>query len=106
MPAGRSENMRWHCFPLCAGIFGLAACGVVESIWAAAGSSPVVHLKSQVAHHFDGAPLRLDDLSLKDRAGERLSVSRLAYLVSEVSLLRSDGSPVRLEGPVAYLNPA
>jgi cytochrome c peroxidase len=77
----------------------------IEVKTTSSGGSSSGRVTVQVTHLFDGAPLRFDDVCLRNRAGEMLSVSRLAYLVSDFSLLRADGSRVRLGGPVAYLNP-
>ena len=60
----------------------------------------------RINHRFSGVPLRMDDVSLLTAAGDDLSVSRLAYLVSDVALLRSDGSRVDLPSGPFYLNPA
>jgi cytochrome c peroxidase len=98
--------MRWRFITTTSGILTLAAFGVAGPHLAAARSSAALRLTVQVAHVFDGAPLRFDDVSLRNRAGDTLSVSRLAYLVSEIALLRSDGSELRLNSPVAFLNPA
>jgi cytochrome c peroxidase len=64
-----------------------------------------VRLTVRVRHRFADADLRFDDVSLHNGAGNTLSVSRLAYLVSNVTLQRVDGTPVALPDTTAYLNP-
>ena len=50
--------------------------------------------------------MRFEDVRLRNRAGNTFSISRLAYLVSDVALVRADGTQARLENAPAYLNPA
>lgn len=65
-----------------------------------------VRLTVHIAHLFDGRPLRMEDVSLRNGAGNTLSVTRLAYLISDVTLRRADGASVTLAGQTAYVNPA
>jgi len=48
-------------------------------------------LRIEIEHLFDGKELKFDEVSLDTVAGGRLSVTRLDYLLSELSLQRSDG---------------
>lgn len=65
-----------------------------------------VRLTVHIAHLFAGRPLRMEDVSLRNGAGNTLSVTRLAYLISDVTLRRADGAAVTLAGQTAYVNPA
>jgi cytochrome c peroxidase len=65
-----------------------------------------VQVTVKIQHVFGNSGLRFDDVSLKNAAGNTLSVSRLAYLLSGISLQREDGTSVPLPDAVAYLNPA
>ncbi|MFZ4574909.1 MAG: MbnP family protein [Phycisphaerales bacterium] len=47
-----------------------------------------------IGHTFDGRPLAMDDVSLRTRAGNIVSVSRLDYLLSEIRLVGCDGATV------------
>lgn len=68
----------------------------------AARTRLTVHMQ----HLFDGVPLHLNGLRLTNQMGNTLSVSRLAYLLSAITLRRADGTTVHLADQVAYLNPA
>src|SRR5579871_4895270 len=61
-------------------------------------------LALKVRPYFQHAPLRFEDCSLITPAGDTLSISRLALLISDVKLLRADGSQVALNGQFGYLN--
>ncbi len=96
--------MRWIVLTLSLFLFLLL-------IFVAAQRSPVrsasnARLTIQIQHVFDGVPLRLNDPTLMTGAGNRVSISRLAYLVSNVTLTRADGTKVPLGGQFAYFNPA
>ena len=64
-----------------------------------------VRLTVHIAHLFDGKPLRMETVSLHNRAGNTLSVTRLAYLISDVALRDATGETVTLANQVAYINP-
>lgn len=87
----------------------IGGCALLTLAWRGIDSAAPAHtvrLTVQIRPVFGGEALRLEDVSLTNRAGNRLSVSRLAYLVSDVSLLKQDGSSVILPDQAAYLNPA
>ena len=63
-------------------------------------------LTIRISHLFNGKPLRMDNTSLRNQAGNTLSVSRLAYFISEVTLLKANGGTIALPNQAAYLNPA
>ena len=63
-------------------------------------------LAVHIAHLFDGKPLEMETVSLRNRAGNTFSITRLAYLISDVTLLRADGSTVTLSNQPVYINPA
>lgn len=67
-----------------------------------------VRLTVRIRHSFAGAPLRLGGTVYRTPAGDSVTVTRLAYLISGIALLRSDGTAVPLGGPgyAAYINPA
>jgi cytochrome c peroxidase len=69
-------------------------------------SASTARLQVEVKHRFQGAALRMDDGNLVTSAGDRISVSRLAYLLSGFALVRADGTRVPLSGGPVYLNPA
>jgi len=69
-----------------------------------AAAPPRVHLTLQVRPVFDGAPLRGSAVALKTAAGVRISVTRLALLLSEITLRRADGTVVRCGEIVGYLD--
>ena len=73
---------------------------------AGADAPRTVRLTVRVRHTFAGTPLRLGDAVYRTPAGDRITVTRLAYLISGVTLLRPDGSGVPLGAQYAYLNPA
>ena len=84
----------------------IGACVLLSGGYAKGRRQPEsARLTVQMRHLFAGQPLRLNALTLRNRAGNMLSVSRLAYLISGVSLLRADGSAASLGGQFAYLNP-
>ena len=63
-----------------------------------------VRLTVQIAHRFGDAPLALDEVRFPNVGGGLLSVSRLSYLISNVALIRADGSRVALPGQVAWVD--
>ncbi|HLJ57991.1 MAG TPA: MbnP family protein [Chthonomonadaceae bacterium] len=86
------------------GLLGLLTAAVLAP--ASPQAPPSGSLRVQVRHLFRGAPLRMDDAGLRTVGGDSLSISRLAYLVTDIALIRPDGSRVRITGDPAYLNPA
>ena len=51
-----------------------------------------------------GQPLALNDVSLKNAAGNKLSISRLAFLLSHAQLKRENGTWIGADGWVAFLD--
>ncbi len=64
-----------------------------------------VRVRVQVEHLWGNEALRFQDVSLRNGAGNTLSVTRLAYLVSGFALIRTDGTLCQLDTTPAYLNP-
>ncbi len=60
----------------------------------------------QVQTVCDGKPLMYNALTLKNKAGNRFSVSRLAFLLSEIRLIRANGTTLDLGETAGYFNPA
>ena len=73
----------------------LAACGDDEN----ASGTLTVHFD----HEVDGQPLEFDDRSYTNSAGNIYTVTQLAYIVSDVDVMRGDGSTFRV-GDVHYRN--
>lgn len=69
------------------------------------GSKTDVRVIVQVEHRWGNEALRFQDVSLRNGAGNTLSVTRLAYLVSGFALIRADGTLCPLDATPAYLNP-
>lgn len=65
-----------------------------------------VCLRVQIAPLFAGKPLHYNAVGLQTRAGNTLSVSRLTYLLSDLSLIRADGSQVRLANSYGCIDAA
>lgn len=53
-----------------------------------------------------GEPLKLDSLTLRNQAGETWSVTRLSYLIGDVSLQTADGSWLPLPGAAGWMSAA
>lgn len=62
-------------------------------------------LRIEVEHRFKEQPLVLNASSLTNEAGNRFSVTRLDYLLSELSLKRADGSWLDSRDWFAYMSP-
>lgn len=62
-------------------------------------------LRLEFEHSFHEAPLRFDDVSLRTSSGNTISVTRLAYLVSNIKLLRS-GQPAIGSDAIGFINAA
>ncbi len=63
-------------------------------------------LAVQIEHRWAGQPLPLGELGLHNAAGNELSVTRLAYLLSAVRLQRADGSWLGANDWFAFVNAA
>ncbi len=61
-------------------------------------------LRIEVEHRFMDQPLALNVLSLTNAAGNRFSITRLDYLLSELSLKRGDGTWLDSRDWFAYLS--
>lgn len=88
--------MRFHDLP-----------SVLATAWLAFGGivlSETVQLV--VEPEMSDQPLALQDFGQTNKAGESWSVTRLSYLISEVSLKRTDGSWLDMPGIVAWMNVA
>jgi cytochrome c peroxidase len=85
-------------------IFGFAklaqACVMVH-VGASAVAAPV---KIDIAHVFEGEALQVENVALRTHANT-LSVTRLAYLISNVELVRADGSVVPSALDAAFVHP-
>ena len=73
-------------------------------LFASAGSLLGSGLAIKVRHMFQGAPLQLDSLRYTNAAGERLSVSRVSYLLSGFALETLDRTWVELPGQYAWID--
>ena len=71
-----------------------------------AASGAEAQVQVEIRHWFGEEPLRFDDVNLRNTAGNTLSISRLAYLVSDAALVREDGTQTAPNPEAAYLNPA
>jgi len=60
----------------------------------------------RINHLFRGKPLRMEAAALETEAGDKVSISRLAYLISNIALIRRDGSKVRIANGPALFNPS
>ncbi|HWD20426.1 MAG TPA: MbnP family protein [Verrucomicrobiae bacterium] len=78
-------------------IFILAWCGGVEGVF---GSALRIEITPQVA----GQALQPASLRYETSAGEKFSVTRVSYLVSELALQRADGSWLECSNDVAWLD--
>jgi len=61
-------------------------------------------LEISIRHTFNGEPLQLDSLRYQNAAGERLSVTRVSYLLSGFALERGDGSWLELSNAIAWMD--
>jgi len=52
---------------------------------------PAARLSVEIQHRWEDQPLPLADLRLKNQAGDTLSVTRLAYLLSHAQIRKDDG---------------
>ncbi len=94
-------------------VFGICIIFLWLCSWAAPTSAGRVSTRTpaqvrvdvHIAHLFDGKPLRMEEVSLHNRAGNTLSVTRLAYLISDVALREADGKTVTLANQLAHINP-
>ena len=71
-----------------------------------AASLPAAELTLQFNPRWQGAALAVPSAPLTNAAGQTLRITRLAALVSGVTLWRSDGVQVRLEGQQGFLDAA
>ncbi|MDB6064704.1 MAG: hypothetical protein JWR26_912 [Pedosphaera sp.] len=63
-------------------------------------------LTVSIQHNWSGTPLRFNDLTLTNAAGNTLSVTRLAYLISNISLQDKTGATTPLENQFAFIDAA
>ena len=72
---------------------------------APAATAPVATctLSVKILPRFDGAPLVFDALAHTTAAGQRVSVTRLDFILSNLELRRSDGTWVGLPGAQAFI---
>ena len=63
-------------------------------------------LAVRIEHRWAGKPLPIGELSLRNAAGNELSVTRLAYLLSAVRLQRADGTWLAANDWFAFVNAA
>ncbi len=75
--------------------------GLVLGAFAATQASH--ELKIQIVPRFDGAPLVFDALTNRTASGQRVSVTRLDFLVSDVALRRLDGRWICPTNSFAYV---
>jgi cytochrome c peroxidase len=78
-----------------------AAC-VIAALLASARAAD---LTVRIEHTFRDAPLRTDEFSLRAEDGAPMSITRLAYLVTDFALLEKSGRALRCDGQAAYINP-
>jgi cytochrome c peroxidase len=73
--------------------------------WASpcSASEPRHQLEVRIVPRFDGAPLKFDSLVNATAAGQKTSVSRLDFFLSELSVLNDTGSWIPLSERVAYI---
>src|SRR5689334_9803640 len=63
-----------------------------------------VGLEVQIVPRFDGMPLTFDALTNMTVAGQRISVTRLDFLISEFALQRANGSWFKPKDSIAYIS--
>jgi cytochrome c peroxidase len=63
------------------------------------------NLKIEIHHRFEGKPLALSGQTFTLKSGEKITVSRLAYLVSDVRLIKPEGGSVQALAAPVYINP-
>ncbi|MBN8598344.1 MAG: cytochrome C peroxidase [Planctomycetes bacterium] len=61
-------------------------------------------LQLDFTHAFGAAPLRIEDVSLRTVGGNTISITRLAYLVSNIRLIPADGSAPLALGTVGFID--
>lgn len=85
----------------------LAALALLLTLDAGGRANRTVALTVRVSHTFGDAPLRPGAGPYLTRSGQDVTVTRLAYLISNVALIRPDGTKIPLPLPdrAAYLNP-
>jgi cytochrome c peroxidase len=71
---------------------------------AIAFSAAAADLRVDFAPQFNGAPLTFDTLNNQTAAGQKISVTRLDFLVSEISLRRDDGTWIGQKNYFALIN--
>ncbi len=57
-----------------------------------------------VQPHFNGEPLRLNDVRYRTAAGDLIGYTRLAMLLTQITLVSSDGKVLSLPGVDAYID--
>lgn len=69
-----------------------------------AHAQPTHALSLRFDHSFAGEPLPFNDVSLRTAGGNTLSVSRLSYLISNITLLRAGAAPLTLPESIGFIN--
>jgi cytochrome c peroxidase len=69
----------------------------VPALWAGG-------LRVDILPRFDGLPLMFDSLTNTIATGQRVSVTRLDFLVSQIGLRRADGSWLELTNSLAFIS--
>src|SRR5436190_2142433 len=68
------------------------------------GEALAAQLRVAIEHRWGGAPLALGKATYEDGAGHPISVTRLAYLISEAKLQQADGTWVGAADWFAFLD--
>ena len=61
-------------------------------------------LSVAIETHWDGKPLAFDSIANTTSAGQKISVTRLDFLLSNISLRKTDGSWLQLTNTFAFIN--
>jgi len=82
-------------------IRGIALAILILSPWRAADGA---NLDITILPRFNNAPLVFDTITNQTTAGQRISVTRLDFLISDISLRRENGSWLGLPNRFAYIS--
>jgi cytochrome c peroxidase len=85
-------------------VLGVCCLFGVWNLGSGASSATAASLTVQINHTYNRQPLRFDEIAYTNAAGNRLSVSRLSYLLSGFTLHRAGGDAVKLPGQFAFLD--
>jgi cytochrome c peroxidase len=69
-------------------------------------SAAAATLQIQITPQCNGETVQPDSLRYQTAAGERFSITRISYLLSDFALQREDGTWLAISNAVAWLNPA